>query len=124
MAETQTRSRKEADNDEAEGTVEYVDMGDYTLEIDRRLPQEVRRRIPKAQRGVALDTPEREELRNRLEVEQEAAKNEEPEAFDVEKALPPERKVDDDKEPESITVSAKGEEKGSRSRSSDDTPKS
>jgi hypothetical protein len=120
MAETQTRSRKESDREEAEGNIEYVDMGDWTLEIDRRLPQEVRRRIPKAQRGVALDTPEREELRNRLEVEQEAAKNEEPEEFDVEKALPPERKVDED-EPESITVSAKGEEKG-RSRSADDTP--
>ena len=95
---------------EALGTIQYVDMGDWTLEIDNRLPQERRRRIPKSQRIVSLDPRHRELLEERIKIVNEVAKQERDEEV-AELEVPPEKEERSRTDPlPSITVTADGEE--------------
>ena len=100
-----TSSKKES---EGEGGIEYVDMGDYTLEIDRRLPLEQRRRIPKAQRSVAVDEKTRKELEERVKVQNEVAKQEREEAEKPLEVPPAVEERDPNEPPPSVTVTAEG----------------
>jgi hypothetical protein len=111
-----TRTTPETSSDTAKkkdegGGIEYVDMGDYTLEIDRRLDVEQRRKIPKSQRDIVLSQEQHEELEERLKVENEVREQEREEAEKPLEVPPLEEKRKKGEEPPSVTVTASGEER-------------
>jgi hypothetical protein len=49
--------------------IQYIDMGDYTLEIDNRGPVQQRRKLPKSTRGIGVAAATRRELEARIQQE-------------------------------------------------------
>jgi hypothetical protein len=94
-----------------QGTIEYVDKGDYTQEIDRRLPEPQYRMLPKSQRDTVTDPKVHEELKSRIEAENELRKQEAEQA--AAPLVVPElrEEYDPDTEDEVVVVSVEGGEK-------------
>ena len=64
-----TAKQNESSEPDTGGAITYVDMGDYTIEIDNRGPVQQRRRLPKSSRGLGVSAATRKELEERIEAE-------------------------------------------------------
>lgn len=62
-------SKPAASKEEAHEGIEYIDYGDYTLEIDSRGPVQQRRKLPKSTRGIGVAAATRRELEARIQQE-------------------------------------------------------